>query len=192
MSEDLKAELARLKAENEELKRPKEISTHGRKNGLDDFLRDVMIRNNKAPLDIISTDHAPHLAEEKAASYFKAPSGTPMVQHSLLAVLQLVKDGKMELVTLVDKMCHAPAICYNIEKRGFIRPGYFADLVLVDPDHNYTVGKENILSKCRWSVFEGTTFNSRVEKTFVNGNLVYDKGKINDNVKGLRLTFDRK
>ena len=143
-------------------------------------------------VDIISTDHAPHLAEEKANSYFKAPSGTPLVQHSLQAMLQIVQQGKMELVTMVEKMCHAPAICYNIENRGFIRPGYYADLVLVNPHHKYTVGKGNILYKCGWSVFEGTTFDARVEKTFVNGNLVFDKGTINDKVKGLRLTFDRK
>jgi len=143
-------------------------------------------------VDIISTDHAPHLAEEKSNTYFKAPSGTPMVQHSLQAMLQIVKQGKMELVTMVEKMCHAPAICYNIENRGFIRPGYYADLVLVNPHRKYTVGNGNILYKCGWSVFEGTTFDARVEKTFVNGNLVFDKGKINDKVKGLRLTFDRK
>ncbi|MFA5971318.1 MAG: dihydroorotase [Lentimicrobiaceae bacterium] len=143
-------------------------------------------------IDIISTDHAPHLAQEKAATYFKAPSGTPLVQHSLQAMLQLVKQGKMALTTLVEKMCHAPAVCYGIEKRGFIRSGYFADLVLVNPDQKMTVQKENILYKCGWSVFEGTTFDTRVEKTFVNGRLVYDMGTIYDEVKGLRLTFDRK
>jgi dihydroorotase len=97
----------------------------------------------------------------------------------------------MEIATMVEKMCHAPAVCYNIEKRGFIRTGYFADLVLVNPEHPLTVQTDNILYKCGWSVFEGTTFNSQVEKTFVNGNLVYDKGIINDTVKGLRITFDR-
>ncbi|MFZ4547985.1 MAG: dihydroorotase [Bacteroidales bacterium] len=142
-------------------------------------------------VDIISTDHAPHLSEEKANTYFKAPSGTPLVQHSLSALLQFVKEGKMGITTMVEKMCHAPAVCYNIEKRGFIRTGYFADLVLVNPEHPLTVQTENILYKCGWSVFEGTTFNSQVEKTFVNGNLVYDKGIINDKVKGLRITFDR-
>jgi dihydroorotase len=142
-------------------------------------------------LDIISTDHAPHLAEEKDNTYFKAPSGTPLVQHSLLAMLQMVKLGKMELTTMVEKMCHAPAICYGIEKRGFIRQGYFADLVLVNPNHGYNVQKNNILYKCGWSVFEGTTFDSQVERTYVNGHLVYNNGFINDSVKGLRLTFDR-
>jgi dihydroorotase len=143
-------------------------------------------------VDIISTDHAPHLEEEKANTYFKSPSGTPLVQHSLTAMLQLVKQGKIGLTAMVEKMCHAPAICYTIEKRGFIRPGYFADLVLVNPDHKTTVQKENILYKCGWSVFEGTTFDSQIEKTYVNGHPVFDKGTINDAVKGLRLTFDRK
>jgi dihydroorotase len=142
-------------------------------------------------VDIISTDHAPHLLAEKANTYFKAPSGTPLVQHSLLAMLQFVEQGKMDIVTMVEKMCHAPAVCYNIEKRGFIRTGYFADLVLVNPKQPLTVETDNILYKCGWSVFEGTTFSSQVEKTFVNGNLVYDQGIINDTVKGLRLTFDR-
>jgi dihydroorotase len=143
-------------------------------------------------VDIISTDHAPHLAEEKVNSYFKAPSGTPLVQHSLPALMQLVKQGKMKLTTMVDKMCHAPAVCYNIEQRGFVRPGYFADIVLVNPDKKYTVQKENILYKCGWSVFEGTTFDAQVVKTFVNGYLVYDNGMINDTIKGSRITFDRK
>jgi dihydroorotase len=142
-------------------------------------------------VDIISTDHAPHLAGEKDTSYFKAPSGTPLVQHSLPAMMQFVKQGKMDLVTLVEKMCHAPAKCYAIEKRGFIRPGYFADLVLVNPDAKTTVKKENILYKCGWSVFEGTTFDTSVEKTFVNGHLAYADGMINDAVKGLRITFNR-
>jgi dihydroorotase len=92
---------------------------------------------------------------------------------------------------MVEKMCHAPAVCFGIEKRGFIRQGYFADLVLVNPDHRFTVHKDNILYKCGWSVFEGTTFDAQVEKTYVNGHLVYDKGTINDTKKGIRITFDR-
>jgi len=143
-------------------------------------------------VDIISTDHAPHLSEEKANTYFKAPSGTPLVQHSLQAMMEMVKQGKMELTTMVDKMCHSPAICYSIEKRGFIRVGYYADLVLVDPKSSVTVQKENILYKCGWSVFEGTTFGSLIVKTFVNGHLTFDKGKIDDSKKGLRITFERK
>jgi dihydroorotase len=142
-------------------------------------------------VDIISTDHAPHLADEKANSYFKAPSGTPIVQHSLQAMMQMVKQGKMDLTTLVEKMCHAPAICYNIEKRGFIREGYYADIVLVNPQRKSTISKENILYKCGWSVFEGVTFDSSVEKTFVNGHLAYNGGSIDDSVKGLRIKFDR-
>lgn len=142
-------------------------------------------------LDIISTDHAPHLAVEKANTYFKAPSGTPLVQHSLPAMLQMVKQGKLKITTLVEKMCHSPAVCYNIEKRGFIRKGYFADIVLVNPDNRWSVEKANILYKCGWSVFEGTAFDMQVEKTFVNGHLVYDNGKFDDSVKGLRITFDR-
>lgn len=142
-------------------------------------------------VDLISTDHAPHLAVEKANTYFKAPSGTPMVQHSLLAVLQMVKQGKLELTTLVEKMSHAPAVCYNIEKRGFIRPGYFADLVLVDPDKKTTVSKETILYKCGWSVFEGITFDSQVQRTWVNGHPAYADGYVDESIKGLRITFDR-
>lgn len=142
-------------------------------------------------VDIISTDHAPHLEEEKANTYFKAPSGTPLVQHSLPALLQMVKQGKIGLTTMVEKMCHAPAVCYRIEKRGFIRPGYYADLVLVNPNRTYTVQKDNILYKCGWSVFEGTAFDARVEKTFVNGHLAFDNGTIDDSEKGLRITFDR-
>lgn len=142
-------------------------------------------------VDIISTDHAPHLAGEKANTYFKAPSGTPLVQHSLQAMMQMVKQGKMRLTTMVDKMCHAPAICYAIEKRGFIRTGYYADIVLVDPEKSVTVHKDNILYKCGWSVFEGTTFDSQIVKTFVNGHLAFNNGKIDDSEKGLRITFER-
>jgi len=143
-------------------------------------------------VDIITTDHAPHLAEEKEATYFKAPSGTPLVQHSLPAMMQMVKQGKISLTALVEKMCHAPAQCYNIENRGFIRPGYFADLVLVNPDRKFTVKKDNILYKCGWSVFEGITFDAQIEKTFVNGHLAFDNGLIDDTEKGQRLTFNRK
>jgi dihydroorotase len=142
-------------------------------------------------LDILSTDHAPHLLSEKENSYFKAPSGTPLVQHSLPAMLEFWKEGKMNIETLVEKMCHAPADCYRIEKRGFIRPGYYADLVLIDPDKPWTVNNGNILSKCGWSVFEGFTFHSSITHTFVNGNLVFENGNFNDAVKGKRITFSR-
>lgn len=143
-------------------------------------------------VDIIATDHAPHLTEEKQNNYFKAPSGTPLVQFSLLGIMQLAAENEIPLTKVVEKMCHAPAICYGIEKRGFIRPGYFADLVLVNPNENTVVAKQSIHSKCGWSIFEGTTFTAKIEKTFVNGNLVYDNGSFNEEIKGARITFDRK
>lgn len=143
-------------------------------------------------VDIISTDHAPHLLMEKNQAYFKAPSGTPLVQHALTAMLELSKSGKISIEKVVEKMCHAPADCYNIEKRGYIRPGYFADLVIVDPDEPWTVAPENIHYKCGWSAFEGVTFHSQVSHTFVNGKLVYSHGRFYDTVKGKRLTFSRK
>jgi dihydroorotase len=105
--------------------------------------------------------------------------------------MQMVKSGKISITEMVEKMCHAPATCYGIEKRGYIRPGYFADLVLVNPNHKFTVDKSNILYKCGWSVFEGTVFDAQVEKTFVNGHLAFDKGNIDDSVKGRRITFER-
>lgn len=143
-------------------------------------------------IDIISTDHAPHLLEEKNQTYFKAPSGTPLVQHALTAMLELSKSGKISIEKVVEKMCHAPADCYNIEKRGYIRPGYFADLVIVDLDEPWTVSPENIHYKCGWSAFEGVTFHSQVSHTFVNGKLVYSHGRFYDTVNGKRLTFNRK
>jgi dihydroorotase len=142
-------------------------------------------------LDIISTDHAPHLLSEKANNYFNAPSGTPLVQHSLPAMLEFWKQDKISLEMIVEKMCHAPADCYSISDRGFIRPGYYADLILVDPDKPWTVNPGNVLSKCGWSVFEGTTFHSSITHTFVNGNLVFENGHFNDSVKGKRITFNR-
>jgi dihydroorotase len=142
-------------------------------------------------LDIIATDHAPHLLSEKQNTYFKAPSGTPLVQHSLAVMLQMVTEGKISLEVVVEKMCHAPAVCYGIEKRGFIREGYHADLVLVDMEKPFTVEKSNILSKCGWSAFEGVTFNSTVTHTFVNGHLVYRDGNFDDTIKGQRIRFKR-
>lgn len=142
-------------------------------------------------IDVIATDHAPHTLEEKDNSYFKAPSGGPLIQHSLLAMLELHHKGKITLEKIAEKMAHAVADCFQIEKRGYIEEGYFADLVLVDLNDIYTVEKENILAKCGWSPFEGTTFHSKIVNTFVNGNIVYDNGTINENLKGKRLTFDR-
>ncbi|HEX8515443.1 MAG TPA: dihydroorotase [Bacteroidia bacterium] len=141
-------------------------------------------------IDVIATDHAPHTMEEKSQSYFKAPSGGPLVQHSLNAMIELHKKGKITLEKIAEKMAHAVADCFRIEKRGYIREGYFADLVLVDLNSSYKVEKENVLYKCGWSPFEGTTFNSQVTHTFVNGNLVYENGRIDEAVKGERLLFE--
>lgn len=142
-------------------------------------------------VDVIATDHAPHTLEEKSKKYIDAPSGGPLVQHALVAMLEKSREGKITLERVVEKMAHAPAELFRIDKRGYIREGYYADLVLVDINSPWTVTKENILSKCGWSPFEGTTFHARVKKTFVNGNVVYDDGKIADLVNGMRLEFNR-
>jgi len=142
-------------------------------------------------VDIVSTDHAPHLLAEKANPYFSAPSGTPLVQHSLVAMLEFARQGLLTTAQVVEKMCHAPALCYGIDRRGFIRPGYYADLVLVDDQAQWTVDTANIRYKCGWSVFEGVPFNSLVTHTFVNGNLVFHDGIIHDTTKGEQLQFNR-
>ena len=142
-------------------------------------------------LDVIATDHAPHLLEEKKQTYFKAPSGGPLVQHSLPAMLEFYHDKKIKIEKIVEKMCHAPAVCFNVEKRGFIREGYKADIVLVDTNTSWKVNKSNILYKCRWSPFENYLFRSKITHTFVNGNLVFDEGHFDENIKGQRLKFDR-
>lgn len=142
-------------------------------------------------IDIIATDHAPHTLEEKNNTYFKAPSGGPLVQHALVAMLELYHQGKIRLEKIVEKMCHAPAICFQIENRGFIKKGYAADLVLVEIDNPWEVNKDNILYKCAWSPFEGDTFKSRVTHTWVNGHLAYQNGSFDESQKGHRLTFDR-
>ncbi len=141
-------------------------------------------------IDVIATDHAPHTWEEKQNVYTKCPSGAPLVQHSLVVMLENFKNGKISLERIVEKMAHNPAILFRIEKRGFIREGYKADLVLVDLNQNWTVEKENILYKCGWSPLEGTEFHSKVTHTFVNGNLVYENGKINEEKFGERLLFE--
>lgn len=154
--------------------------------------RDAILKavlDNK--IDVIATDHAPHTIEEKAQTYFKAPSGGPLVQHSLVAMIEMHKQGKITLEKIAEKMAHAVADCFQIEKRGYIREGYFADLVLVDLNSSQTVDKSNILYKCGWSPFEGTTFYSKVKSTFVSGHLVYDNGTFNEKTKGERLTFVR-
>ena len=146
------------------------------------------INNNK--IDVIGTDHAPHLLEEKAGTYWQAVSGMPQIQHSLVLMLELAKQGKTTLEKVIEKMCHAPATLYRIEKRGFIRKGYYADLVLVDRNKHWTVASENILSKCGWSPYEGVKFSHQVSHTFVNGKLVYDNGVFDESVKGERLVFN--
>lgn len=142
-------------------------------------------------IDVVATDHAPHTIEEKQQKYLQAPSGGPLVQHALLAMLDASAQGKIPLVRVVEKMAHAVAICFQVKDRGFIREGYFADLVLVDLKKQSTVTKESILYQCGWSPFEGTTFSSSIEKTFVNGELVYANGKLTGLKSGERLLFNR-
>jgi dihydroorotase len=142
-------------------------------------------------IDVIATDHAPHTIEEKSNTYFKSPSGAPLVQHSLVAMLELWHRNTFTLEKIIDKMCHSPAILFNIKGRGFLREGYKADLCLVDPDNSWTVAKDNILYKCGWSPFEGTTFRSKVLTTIVNGTIVYNNGVINEDYRGQRLSFNR-
>jgi dihydroorotase len=160
------------------------VKTEKDKNGL---LQALL--NDK--IDIIATDHAPHTIDEKKQVYTKAPSGGPLVQHALLALLELYHQDKISLEKIVEKFSHNVAIMYQIEKRGFIKEGYFADLVLVDLNQKEKVTKDNVLYKCKWSPFEGTTFNSKVLTTFVNGSIVYNNGKFNNYLKGQRLQFNR-
>jgi len=142
-------------------------------------------------LDVLATDHAPHLLEEKAQKYDKAPSGLPLVQFALQAALERVHEGKLTLERVVEAVCHAPAKLFDVEKRGFLREGYAADLVLVDPKKKHTVTREEVLSKCGWSPFEGETFSSSIVSTFVNGQRVFDGKTVYGDVRGQRLTFDR-
>jgi dihydroorotase len=142
-------------------------------------------------IDVIATDHAPHTLQEKSNKYFSAPSGGPLVQHSLVTLLELYHRGEIPLERIAEKASHNVAKMFQIEKRGFIREGYFADLTLVDLDSPWTVTSENILAKCGWSPFDGYSFKSAVKKTWVNGNLAYDNGEVIDSVRGKRLTFDR-
>ena len=142
-------------------------------------------------IDVIATDHAPHTLEEKNNVYTKAPSGGPLVQHALVALMEAYHDNKITIEKLVEKMCHNPAILFDVEKRGYIKQGYFADLVIINPNQSWTVDKENILYKCGWSPFEGTTFKSMVTHTFVNGSLVYENGNISEVKAAKRLTFNR-
>ncbi|MBP7515009.1 MAG: dihydroorotase [Flavobacteriales bacterium] len=146
---------------------------------------------NEGRIDVVATDHAPHTLEEKARPYTNCPSGAPLVQHSLVAMLELMHQGVFTLEHVVEKMCHAPARLFNLKERGFIQEGAFADLVLVDMDSPWTVAKDNLLYKCGWSPLEGQRFRARVEKTWVNGRLVYSDGKVDRTSRGERLLFDR-
>jgi dihydroorotase len=142
-------------------------------------------------IDIIATDHAPHTWDEKQNTYFNAPSGGPLVQHALPAMMEHHLNGAISLEKMVEKMCHAPAQCFRLKDRGYIREGYAADLVLINPNNAWTVAKDNILYKCGWSIFEGTTFRSSISHTFVNGHLAYEKGQLNDSILGQRLAFEK-
>lgn len=142
-------------------------------------------------IDVIATDHAPHTIDEKSNSYLNCPSGGPLVQHALPAMMQFVAKEKISIEKVVEKMCHNPALLFDIADRGFIREGYKADLVLVDPNNPWTVTKDNILAKCGWSPFEGVTFNSRITHTFVNGHLAYQNFKVNKVKNAQALTFQR-
>jgi dihydroorotase len=165
------------------------VKTPGDKEGL----RLGLLENR---LDVIATDHAPHTLAEKEQTYFKAPSGGPLVQHALPAMMELHKKGIIALPTLVEKMCHAPARIFRIRDRGFIREGYFADLVILE-DSPWTVSRDNILYKCGWSPFDGETFSTRVRYTFVNGHIAYNwdaeqrKHSFPEDKPGMRLHFNR-
>jgi len=140
-------------------------------------------------LDIIATDHAPHTKEEKAGSYFNAPSGVPLIQHTLNVMLAFYHKGQISLERIVEKMCHAPAICFKVKERGFIREGYWADLVLVDINQKWKVSGDSLHYKCGWSPFENHTFTGQINKTIVNGNVVYDQGQFIEGINGKRLEF---
>lgn len=142
-------------------------------------------------IDVVATDHAPHTLEEKALPYAKCPSGGPLVQHALPAMLEMMHQGIFTLGEVVEKMCHAPARLFQVKDRGYVREGYHADLVLVDLDAPWTVSRQNLLYKCGWSPFEGQAFRSRVLRTWVNGQLAYTDGKVDGTVRGMRLMFDR-
>ena len=141
-------------------------------------------------IDVVATDHAPHTIEEKKNNYLNAPSGGPLVQHALISMMEHVKKGKITIERVVEKMAHNPAILFRIKERGFIREGYYADIVVVDPGRSYSVQQSNILYKCGWSPFEGYTFSSSINKTFVNGEIVYENNKVAEGTNGMRLSFN--
>lgn len=153
-----------------------------------DALREAV---NSSRVDIVATDHAPHTLAEKSKPYLQAPSGGPLVQHSLTAMLEMVSQGHFSIEKVVDVMCHRPAELFRVEKRGFLREGYFADIAIVNLEHPWVVSPSNILYKCGWSPFEGQVFGAKVTHTLVNGELAYADGTVNDSTRGLRLTFTR-
>jgi dihydroorotase len=142
-------------------------------------------------IDVVATDHAPHTLQEKSNTYFKAPSGGPLVQHSLTAMLEMSRNGKIRIEDVVRKMCHAPADLFKIDRRGYIRENYYADLVLVDPMQSWMVSPENIFYKCGWSPFEGIIFSHQVTHTLVNGELIYAEGEFISGKPGKRLKFNK-
>jgi dihydroorotase len=146
---------------------------------------------NEGRIDVIATDHAPHTLNEKNQTYFKAPAGLPLVQHALLLLFDLAARGEISLELVVDRACHAPADLFGVKERGYVREGWYADLVIVDPQRPFRVEKSNLLCKCRWSPFEGHEFSSTIDTTIVNGEVVYRDGEVTNNVAGQRLLFDR-
>jgi dihydroorotase len=159
------------------------VKTHEDREALRQALKDNI-------LDVVATDHAPHTLYEKTGNYFKVPSGGPLVQHSVPVMFEMVDEGIFTKEMVIEKMCHAPATLFRIEKRGFIREGYYADLVLVDPASPQKISDDNVLYQCSWSPFSGTTLQHSVTHTWVNGQLVYNNGRINDSIRGKRLTFN--
>ncbi|MFK7050698.1 Allantoinase [Flavobacterium columnare] len=160
------------------------VKTETDKNALWEALLDDRI-------DVIATDHAPHTIEEKQNPYTNAPSGGPLVQHAVVALFEAFHQGKISIERIVQKMAHNPAKLFQIDRRGFIRKGYYADLVIVDPHSSWTVSKDNILYQCGWSPFENYTFKSKITHTFVNGNLIYENNQVQDIQQGMRLEFNR-
>ena len=146
---------------------------------------------NEGRIDIIATDHAPHTADEKNGTYFNAPAGLPLVQHAVLTLFDLAANGSISHELIVDRACHAAADIFGVAERGYLREGYFADLVIVDPERGYTVDASNVLAKCGWSPFEGHTFSSTIDTTIVNGQVAYSDGNLSGVVAGKRLEFGR-
>ncbi len=154
--------------------------------------RDALVAAlNDGRIDVIATDHAPHTLEEKENKYFKAPSGLPLVQHAVLTLFDLASTGRISYELLVEKACHAPADLFGVGERGYVREGWYADLVIVDAERPHTVVRSDVLSKCGWSPFEGHTFSSTIDTTIINGNVVYRDGKLTGHIPGQRLKFGR-